>query len=367
MVGTYGNRFGIQTGGEVMVWENELNDRKKTILKSIIDSYIQSAQPVGSRTIARKHELGLGSATIRNEMADLEELGYITQPHTSAGRIPSDKGYRFYVDHLMQVHRLEYEEMMKIKNAMDEHVEELNQLIRKASSIISSITGYTSIVLTPQLSNTVIKSAQIITVDEKRLLVVVVAGGGIVKNKIVKHDSVFSEDNVSSLANAINSFISGRPVSDVSLLPAINLAGALGLSPTITALVTDAVMECVRKIETTDVYLEGVTNLLNYPEFSDLLKAREVLEFLKEEEVVESIARSALKNNDLEVKIGSENEIGTMKELSMVTTVYGREGKDIGALGIIGPTRMMYAKVVSSIKYMKNLLDREIMRMFHDE
>ena len=155
-----------------MVWENELNERKRTILKSIIDDYIQSAQPVGSRTIARKHELGLGSATIRNEMADLEELGYITQPHTSAGRIPSDKGYRFYVENLMQIHSLAKGEMVIIRNAMDEKIEEINQLIRRASNIISNITGYTAVVMSPQLSKTVIKSVQLLNINERRTLVV---------------------------------------------------------------------------------------------------------------------------------------------------------------------------------------------------
>ena len=350
-----------------MVWESELNDRKRFILKSIIDDYIQSAQPVGSRTIARKHELGLGSATIRNEMADLEELGYITQPHTSAGRIPSDKGYRFYVDHLMQIHKLANDEVQKIRKAMDEHVEELNHLIKKACGIISSITGYTSIVLTPQLTGTIAKSVQIIVVDEKHLLIVMVAGGGIVRNKLVRHDSSVEEGSVAGLAGAINARMAGRLISEISMPDAQELALSLNLSESLVISVLEAIMECIRRIGSTDIYLDGVTNLLNYPEFNDLLKARELMDLLKEEDVIGALVKSAIRKQNLGVRIGSENEIGPMKELSMVTTAYGRDGTDVGVIGIIGPTRMTYGKVVSSIQFMKDLLDREIMRIFHEE
>lgn len=351
-----------------MVWENELNERKKSILKSIIDDYVQTAQPVGSRTIARKHELGLGSATIRNEMADLEELGYITQPHTSAGRIPSDKGYRFYVDHLMQIHSLANEEITKIKKAMDERIEELNHLVKRVCSIISSITGYTSVVLTPQFSKAEIKSVQFVVVDEKRLLVVVVAGMGIVNNKLVKHDTTLDDNSIALLTNVLNARISGRTIDEVTMPMIMEIQTLTGLPATFVFLVIEAVQECVRRIESTDVYLDGITNLLNYPEFNDLLKAREVLELLNEEDVIAALVKSSLKKSQkLDVKIGSENEIGPMKDLSVVTTLYGIDGKDIGAIGVIGPTRMAYGKVVSSIQFMQDLLNREIMRIFNDK
>ncbi|MCX7772029.1 MAG: heat-inducible transcriptional repressor HrcA, partial [Clostridia bacterium] len=275
-----------------MVWEKELNDRKRAILKSIIDDYIQFAQPVGSRTIARKHELGLGSATIRNEMADLEELGFITQPHTSAGRIPSDKGYRFYVDHLMQIQTLAQDEINKIKKAMDDRIEELNQLIRRASTIISTITGYTSVIMTPQMARAIIKSIQLVTVDEKRILVVVVAGGGIVHNKLIKHDCILNESHISRMSAALNQLMAGRTVDQVTMPMVVELQQELQLPSEVVFPILEAVEECVRKIETTDVYLDGMTNILNYPEFSDLFKAREVLDLLKEEEVITALVRA---------------------------------------------------------------------------
>lgn len=350
-----------------MVWENELNERKRAILKSIIDDYVQSAQPVGSRTIARRHELGLGSATIRNEMADLEELGYITQPHTSAGRIPSDKGYRFYVENLMQIHSLAQEEIAKIKRAMDDRIEELDQLVRRASMIISNITGYTSVVMTPQLTRAVIKSVQLVVVDDKRILVVVVAGGGIVQNKLVKHDSVINEVCLAKLNQALNLLMVGKTIDQMTMPMMIEIQREIQVPMEVLSPVFEAVEECVRKIESTDVYLEGITNILNHPEFNDLLKAREILELLKEEDVITTLVRSAVQKQKFDFRIGSENQINQMKDLSVITTVYGKEGKNLGAIGVIGPTRMAYGKVVSAIQYISELLNREIARMFGDD
>jgi heat-inducible transcriptional repressor len=349
-----------------MSWENELNDRKKTILKSIIDVYIQSAQPVGSRTIARRHDLGLGSATIRNEMDDLEELGYITQPHTSAGRVPSDKGYRFYVDHLMQAHQLANEEIMRLKQAMEDSAEELNQLFKRVCSIVSSFTGYPTIVMSPQLSEALIKSVQVVEIDEKHLLVVLVVEGGIVRNRLVRHDETLKEENIVKLTNVLNSMISGMKLGSVLMPMALEVMTVTGLTEALIVQILDAVKECIRSVESTDVYLDGITNLLNYPEFSDLIKAREVLELLNEEDVINSLAKSAMRRPSLEVRIGSENEIGPMKELSVVTTVYGHKGRSTGAIGIIGPTRMTYSKVVSSILYMKDLINREILKILNE-
>jgi len=350
-----------------MIWDHELNERKRTILKSIIDDYIESAQPVGSRTIARKHELGLGSATIRNEMADLEELGYITQPHTSAGRIPSDKGYRFYVENLMQEHRLAREEMIRIREAMDEHIEEINKLFRKASLIISRITGYTSVVLSPQLSRTRIKAVQLIKIDDRSILVVVAAAGGIVRNKLIHHNHVIEDVQLAKLNQAANIILAGQTTDYLTVPLAVELQREINMPAEVILEILESVDECIGKIETTDVYLEGITNILNYPEFRDLLKAREVLEILSEEEVITDLVKSSARRHQFDFRIGSENQIDEMKDLSIITTAYGREGRDAGAIGVIGPTRMAYSKVVSSIKYIRELLNREMLKLFGDD
>lgn len=350
-----------------MIWDHELNERKRTILKSIIDDYIESAQPVGSRTIARKHELGLGSATIRNEMADLEELGYITQPHTSAGRIPSDKGYRFYVENLMQEHRLAREEMIRIREAMDERIEEINKLFRKASLIISRITGYTSVVLSPQLSRTRIKAVQLIKIDDRSILVVVAAAGGIVRNKLIHHNHVIEDVQLAKLNQAANIILAGQTTDYLTVPLAVELQREINMPAEVILEILESVDECIGKIETTDVYLEGITNILNYPEFRDLLKAREVLEILSEEEVITDLVKSSARRHQFDFRIGSENQIDEMKDLSIITTAYGREGRDAGAIGVIGPTRMAYSKVVSSIKYIRELLNREMLKLFGDD
>lgn len=350
-----------------MVWEKELSERKRTILKSIIDDYIKYAQPVGSRTIARKHDIGLGSATIRNEMADLEELGYITQPYTSAGRIPSDKGYRFYVEHLMQLNGLAYEEMEKIHSAMSERIEEINELIKKVSIIISNITGYTSVVLSPQLNKVIIRTIKLVFVDEKMLLVVVVANGGIVKDKIVKHSSRLNEDTVHRLSNAFNEFFAGKTINELSQQKLLKIQLNIQVSKEVLSAIVEAIEDCIHKIETIDVYLDGITNILNFPEFSDLLKAREILELLKEEEFVIDLVKNTAQNRNLDFKIGSENEINELKELSVITTVYGSDGQNLGAIGVIGPTRMAYSKVVSSIKYIREVLNKELLKMLGDD
>ncbi len=350
-----------------MVWENELNGRKRFILKSIIDDYIDSAQPVGSRTIAKKHDLGLGSATIRNEMADLEELGYITQPHTSAGRVPSDKGYRFYVDNLMQLQKLAHNEMSIISQAMEERIEEFSQLIKRASILISDVTGYTAVVMAPQITSTVIKSVQLFNVDDKRTLVVVIAKEGIIHNRIIRHENLIDKSSVDRLSNAINMLIQGKTIDQIKRSSISELQREINVPSSVILSVLSSIEECVKKIETADIYLEGLTNILNHPEFGDLMKAREVLVLLKEEDVITEMVKKAAEKQTLDFKIGSENEIDEMKELSIITTVYGGEGKDIGTIGVIGPTRMTYGKVVSSIKYIKELLNREIIRMLADD
>ena len=250
---------------------------------------------------------------------------------------------------------------------MDDRIEELNQLVRRASMIISNITGYTSVVMTPQLSRAIIKSIQLVSVDEKRILVVVVAGGGIVQNKLIKHDYLLDENLFVQLTQALNVIISGKTIDQVTMPMVLELQQSIKVPSDLIFSILEAVEECVRKIETSDVYLDGITNILNYPEFNDLFKAREVLDLLKEEEVITALVKSAVTKQQFDFKIGSENEINQMKDLSIITTVYGREGKDLGAIGVIGPTRMAYGKVVSSIQYIRGLLNREIIRLFGDD
>ncbi len=349
-----------------MGWDEDLNERKKAILRSIIDDYIHTAQPVGSRTISRKHELGLSSATIRNEMADLEDLGYIAQPHTSAGRVPSDKGYRFYVDNLVQVQELANEEMQRIRVAMDERIGELGELVRRAATLISAVTGYATVAMTPQAEANPIRSIQIVPVGGQRVLVIVVASGGVVNSRVVRLDGDLPDDGIHRLSAFLDQRLAGKAVSDIKLALLLEAEQVLGLPDGIVLPIVEGLRECMRRIGHAEIMMDGMMNLFNFPEFNDLFKAREVMDLLREEDVLTELLQKVGKRTNLEVRIGAENELGLLKELSLVTAGYGDGEKHYGAIGVIGPTRMTYSRVLSSIDYVRKLLDREILRMIRD-
>ena len=350
-----------------MFWDDELSERKMQILKTLIDDYVQTAQPVGSRTISRKYELGLSSATIRNEMADLEEMGYITQPHTSAGRVPSDKGYRFYVDHLMQAYTLAMEEIQQIRTVMELRMNEINSLIHRASNIISMITGYTSIAISPNLTKVMLKTVQLVPVDEKKALVVVVSSGGIVKNHVVRLEFETSSDILLRLSNYLHEKLNGQVIENIQFPVIENIAAETGTAPEVASGILDGVVQCLKGIEQSELIMNGTINLLNHPEFSDLLKVREVLELFNDQEVIKALMNAAMRKSGLNVQIGKENPLETMRDCSLVTASYSLGNNDVGALGIIGPTRMSYAKVVSSMRYIQQLINREILRILSDE
>jgi len=350
-----------------MVWDDELSERKMRILKTLIDDYIQTAQPVGSRTISKKHDLGLSSATIRNEMADLEEMGYITQPHTSAGRVPSDKGYRFYVDHLMEAEALARDEIKKIRSAIELRLNEIDALINRASDIVSSVTGYTSFALAPMLTKTVLKTVQVVQIDERKALIIVVTGGGIVKNSIVRLNTECTSDKMMRLSSFLEEKLGGKIIENIQIpaVDVINMETKVGSD--IIECVLEGLNTCLKGTEQADLMLYGTTNLLNHPEFSDLLKVREVLELFSDKDVIKALVSSAMNKSGLQVQIGRENQLGLMQDCSLVTTAYGVGNTDVGAFGILGPTRMSYAKVISAMKYIQKLINREILRILSDE
>lgn len=350
-----------------MLLEEELSERKMRILKTLIDDYIQTAQPVGSRTISKKHELGLSSATIRNEMADLEEMGYITQPHTSAGRVPSDKGYRLYVDHLMQAHTLAFDEIQQIRSAIQRRLNEINSLIVRASDIISTITGYTSVALSPNLTKTVLKTIQVIPVDEKRALIIVVTAGGSVKNQHVRFENEIEPDILIKISNFLQEKMNGLLIERIKFPDITEVYRELKADEGVVESIFKGLAKCLQEIENTELILNGTTNILNHPEFSDLLKAKEVFDLLNDRDVIKSVMNASIREHDLNVTIGKENQFEPMHDCSLVTATYRLGENSVGALGIIGPTRMSYARVVPSMKYVKRLINREIIRIINED
>lgn len=341
-----------------------LDDRKKRILRAIIDDYIDTAEPIGSRTIARKHELGLSSATIRNEMADLEEMGLLAQPHTSAGRVPSDKGYRLYVDQLMQLKDLSIGEIEEIREAMEIKINELSQLIRQASVIMSKITKYTSMAITPQMKKSMVKAVQVVPVEPGKALVVVVTNAGVVRNSLIKLPDNLLPDFLIRVSNSLNEKLSGLSMEQISYPLIKETERELGLSSEALMPILDGVAECVNQIDNSEIYLDGATNIFNYPEFRDVIKAKDFLNVLDEKPLIHQLLSDISdKSIDIDVKIGSENPLDEIKDCSLVTATYSINNRIIGSIGVIGPTRMEYPKVIASMDCVRRKVNQEINKL----
>jgi heat-inducible transcriptional repressor len=341
-----------------------LDDRKRKILQAIINDYISTAEPIGSRTIAKKHELGLSSATIRNEMADLEEMGYLAQPHTSAGRVPSDKGYRFYVDQLMRAGELSREEIESIKYALEMHISELSQLLKQASVVMSRLTKYTSLALTPEKEGNTLKAVQVVPVERGKALVIVITNAGIIKNSLVKIPETVLPEFLISVSNIFNEKLSGLTIEQINMPVIREIEVLLGSSQEILLPILSGVTDCINQIDSPEVYLDGMTNILNYPEFNDLVKARDFLNMMDTKDILSKVLSGIGKGNDnINIKIGRENNIEEMKECSLVTTTYNLGDIVIGTIGIIGPTRMEYSKVLTVMEYIRNTINEQIEKL----
>lgn len=337
-----------------------MDDRKRWILQTIVDDYIDSAEPIGSRTIARKHELGLSSATIRNEMADLEEMGYLVQPHTSAGRAPSDKGYRLYVDELMEIRELNTEEIARIRIEMETRISELSQLIRQASAVLSRFTKYTSVAVTPPLRRTYLKAIQVVPIDTGKAMVVVFTNAGTVRNSLVILPENVSDDMLIVISNILKSKLKGTLLDRIDVTVADDLEIEFGLSREITAPILEGIRYCIDKGESSEVFVEGTTNIFNHPEFRDIVKARNFMSILDEKPRLSKLFCETTEPDRINVRIGNENDMNGVKEYSIVTTSYNMADTIIGSIGIIGPTRMEYPRVISTMRYLKKLMDKEV-------
>jgi len=344
-----------------------LDERKKLILKAIIDSYIDTAEPVGSRTIARRHEIGLSSATIRNEMADMEEMGLLEQPHTSAGRIPSVKGYRLYVDQLMPKRRLTVSEIEHIRSALkSKMINELGRLINNVSAVVSDITKYTSIAITPQMNKSILRRSEILPVYYDRLLVIIATDAGIVRNSLVTVAGGISSSTVEMISNFLNNMFAGKTLESINLESIKDeITLELGIDKNVIEPILEGVDGCIKQIFSSEVYLEGATNIFNFPEFNDILKAKQFLDVLNTKDLLYALMKRSIENNGgIKVRIGTENEFDEIKDCSVVTATYSVNNEIIGSIGVIGPTRMEYSKVIASLNYVSKMINKEISRLF---
>lgn len=333
----------------------ELGSRKKKILSAIINDYIESAEPVGSRTIAKKYEIGLSSATIRNEMADLEELGYLEQPHTSAGRVPSDKGYRLYVDELIQINKPSDEEAAFIKDILQlTTINEINKIMLRTAKLISQITKLTSAVLSPSVNKSAVKSIQLIQVTPNDIVAVVLTDTGIFKNVVIKTPRPILRDTLSKISSMLNEKLIGLTIEEIDLSIISSIQAQMRGYTEIFNAVIPVLYESLKEIDC-EVYMDGATNIFNYPEYSDNNKARDFLSIVENREILMDIFSE--QNKNLSVSIGHENEFNEIKDYSIVKSSYKIGNRNVGSIGVIGPKRMNYSHVMGTLNYLTQTLN----------
>ena len=336
----------------------ELSERKTKILHAIIKNYLETGEPVGSRTISKYTDLNLSSATIRNEMADLEELGYIMQPHTSAGRIPSDKGYRWYVDMLMSQKE---QEITEIKGQMLEKADKMEELLKQVAKVLANNTNYGTMISTPTYNGNKLKFIQLSQVDDHQLIVVIVMEGNIVKNQIVTLDEPLSNEALLKLNMLLNTSLNGTSLEQINLGVIARLKEQAGIHSGVMSSVLDAVANVIQLDDDMEIYTSGATNIFKYPELSDKQSAQEIISAFEEKQEFKDLFTVDKENGNpgtgIQVYIGNESPMQGMKDCSVVTATYDL-GKGIrGTVGIVGPKRMDYEKVVDNLRTLKVQLD----------
>ncbi len=335
----------------------QLDDRKIKILQAIIRNYLETGEPVGSRTISKYTDLNLSSATIRNEMADLEELGYIVQPHTSAGRIPSDKGYRLYVDRLMIDKEREVEEM---KELLLEKEEKMENLLKQVAKTLAVNTNYATMISAPTLHHNKLKFIQLSRVDADQILAVIVVEGNVIKNNILSVSEELNDETLLKLNLLLNTNLNGLSIEEINLGMIAALKQQAGIHSQIVSDVIDAVAEAIKADDDLEIYTSGAKNIFKYPELADNQKASELITAFEEKQVLNELVQETLADEEktgIQVYIGEEAKLQSMKDCSVVTATYELEEGMRGTIGIIGPKRMDYEKVVGTLKNLKQQLD----------
>ncbi len=350
----------------------QLDERKYTILQAIIRTYLETGEPVGSRTISKYTDLNLSSATIRNEMADLEELGYILQPHTSAGRIPSDQGYRLYVDKMMEEKEREVEEMKEI---LLEKEDKMDHLLKQAAKLLANNTEYAVMVSAPQYHRNKLKFIQLSRVDSRHILAVIVVEGNVIKNTMLTVAEELSDETLLKLNILLNTHLNGLSMEQINLGMIAAMKQQAGIHSDIVAGVIDAVAEAssmlrdgrldavaeaIKADEDLEIYTSGTKNFFKYPELADHERASELITTFEEKQLLSELVQDNLadeNNTGIQVYIGNETPVQGMRDCSIVTATYELDEGMKGTIGIIGPKRMDYEKVVKNLKLLKSQLD----------
>ena len=332
-----------------------LTNRQLQILQVIIDDFVTSAQPVGSRQISKKEGITFSPATIRNEMADLEELGYLEKTHTSSGRVPSEKGYRYYVDHLLKPELIQSEEILQIQSIFEKQIIEAEQLIRESAKILSELTSYTTILLGPDVQKHRVKKYQIVPLTDTSAVAIIVTDSGHVENRLLSIPENMSTADIEKMVNILNERLTGISLMDLHFKLEQEAMSVLKQHVNMADSIIQSLLTGVSSQAEGKVYVGGKTNMLNQPEFHDLNKARMLIDLMEKESQVQSLIQPNRKG--IQIRIGSENNHFAMENCSVITTSFSL-GEEQGAIAIIGPTRMDYQRVVALLELMGNGLSQ---------
>jgi heat-inducible transcriptional repressor len=339
------------------MYEN-LTERDRKVLQAIIRDYIQTAQPVGSRIISKKSQMGLSPATIRNVMSDLEEMGFLVQPHTSAGRVPTDRAFRFYVDSILNMRRLSSAEREKIERSLQEENLDINEIMKRASHMLSLLSKQTGVVLAPRFGSKIFKHIEFIKLREKRILVIIVSKTGEVQNKVIEADEELHQDELNKYGKYLTEIMGDLTLAEAKrkIMEEMNKEKVL-----FDNLMYRALQLSQKALEDEgegNLYIEGKTNMMQSPEFADLEKMRALIEAFEEKSKIVKLLDKALSIHEIQIFIGAENELHEMIDCSVVAAPYSKENYTLGTLGVIGPTRMDYSSIIPIVDYTARIVGK---------
>lgn len=337
--------------------QSELNDRSKKILEAIIEDYILTAEPVGSRTITRRHPVSLSPATVRNVMSDLEEMGFLTSPHTSAGRVPTDKAYRFYVDSLLSVRRVSRNEREEIRRSCSIDGRDIGSVLRDTSRILSSVSHYMGVVVAPRFTAAVLRQIEFVKLSGNRILVILVSQTGSVQNKIIESDTQVDPADLERMNNYLNRMLQGLTIAQIK---SRLLEEMQNEKTRYDRLMTQAISLSQKTLGDADseIFLEGQTNIMELPEFSDIGRMKEIFRTFEEKSQLIGLLERCLDAEGFNIFIGAESRLSQMSGISVITSTYRTGRNSLGVLGVIGPTRMGYARVIPVVDYTAKLVSR---------
>ena len=337
--------------------KKDLDERKKKVLQAIVEEYINTAEPVSSGSITKGHGLDYSSATIRNDMAQLESIGFLDKPHTSAGRVPSAEGYRYYVNELLKEDNLSLEEIKYIQNKLKIKVNEIEELTKVATTTLSEITHYTTVAVGPKADKQIIEEIKFVSLGQRMLMVVIVTDTGLVKETIIKFDEDITESQVDTLNNLFNTRLKGKALAKIDKPMAEYIFSEVNYSIGIMRAIIEQINRIVEE-ENNNIFLEGAKKSFDLPEFKSMKVAKNFVNLLDAKDEMLEIFNSG-DAEDINVFIGDDDENSNLKDFSIITFKHTIGNKDLGTIGIIGPKRMDYAKVISVMKYISKKLNED--------